>query len=288
MIFPHGEGRMNKRFSPLALAISIFQFSATIALALSLNGCSSSPTISQLASGAKNVVLIQNGNKPFSFSTGVIDTASFWAKYGGSVGTQTGGTLWPILASEGQSSAYEKMDQNAKLVAALYGDSKMADNITSALLPLIAKAWGVPYEAQSVVRIRGSKLITDDQKTEYLNNFDTDADLVLIADVYNVNLTERYSVGGAVLSGVTFGLNEKSLTTEVHVVIEAFRRDPERSVYKQVWLLTCGAMYTNMNTAFPLKELTESHDKMNLVLKEAQDLSIDRCGSRLASVAKRT
>lgn len=252
-----------------------------------LPGCSSSPSTTTMKGDAKTVVFVQNGVTPLSFSTGVIDTASFWGKYGNDVGMNTGGWLWPILAENGKASSASQMSSNAKIVADLYGNNKMADSIVSRIMPSLAEAWHVPYKATDVIKL-SSKIAYVDPETHYLTNVNTDADLVLMAELRNINLTEGFSFGGAVMSGVTLGMNEKSLTIEAHMVLSAYKPDSEWAAYKKVWSVACGNIYSTMKTAYPLKELKQSPEKMNQVLSEAADQALESCNRLLTSISKQS
>ena len=103
-----------------------------------------------------------------------------------------------------------------------------------------------------------------------------------MTEVRNVNLTERFSMGGALAAGLTFGANRKSLTTEVSVAVRAIRHNTSDGSYKQIWSELCGTNYTTMKTSYPLKDLEESHDKVIEILTEATERSIANCTRRLA------
>ena len=46
-------------------------------------GCTSTsgPPVSELRQGVQKTIFVQHGKKPLSFTTGVIDTSSFWGAY---------------------------------------------------------------------------------------------------------------------------------------------------------------------------------------------------------------
>jgi hypothetical protein len=90
-----------------------------------------------------------------------------------------------------------------------------------------------------------------------------------MTEVHNVNLTERFSMGGALAARFTRGTNKKSLTTEVSVVVRAIQHNAADGTYKQIWSEVCGTNYTTMKTPYPLKELEESHDKVTEIVVEA-------------------
>lgn len=254
---------------------------ALLATCVALASCAADPRITdiknELKQGKTKVAFVQNGVKPLSYSTGVIDTASFWSTHGGGVSL--------VGEAVGDAVTAQRKDKNAEMVEKLYGDNPMTAKITAALLPVFANAWHVPYDATNVIRLKDNVAYVD-PKSGYLTNVDSDADMLLVAQVDNINLTERFSAGGALLSGVTMGTNEKSLTTEVRVGLYVFKRDPEWDSFKPAWSTSCGPLYVHMETSYPLKELAASKGKMNAVLTEATRQAIERCTASLNAFAK--
>jgi hypothetical protein len=244
---------------------------------LALASCTSQPSISELKQGTTKVAFVQNGMKPLGYSTGVIDTPSFWSQHGQSVSL--------AAAAVGSVVDGNRVDKNALMVEKLYGSSQMAEKITAAVLPAFAQAWHVSYDPTKVIRLTDT-VARVDLSSGYLTNVDSDADMLLVAQVDNINLTERFSMGGALLSGVTMGMNEKMLTTEVRVGLQVFKRDPNWDTYKQVWATSCDPQYIHMETAYPLTELAASRKKMDEVLAEATRQSIERCTASLNALAK--
>jgi len=266
----------------LALCISITP--------LLLAGCATQPSISQLRQATGKVVFVENGSQPLGYSTGVIDTASFWGQYGDSVGTQVGGPLsmaaGSAAARSGNIATMSKEEQNREMVKRLYGDSALVTTINAALLPKLAAAWRAPFNASTVVKLSTDKAIVVDPNTKTASGLNSDADLVLMAEVRNINLTERFSAGGALAAGFTFGTNKKSLTTEVLVVVRALKRDSASGQYKEIWSNSCGSNYALMKTSYFLEELAQDPSKMRAILDEAATQTLDYCNKMIDAAAK--
>ena len=254
-----------------------------VAAAMLFAGCASGPKVSELQQGVQKTVFIQHGEKPLAYTTGVIDASSFWAEYGSGVSAQTGGWLWSGLASSGQSATSEKSLTNAQLVEGFYADYNMVPKVSEALLPEMSRLWGQSFANSEHVVLEANS-ISVDPETEILTGYQSDADLILMVDIRNINLTERFSAGGAFAAGFTMGTNKKSLTAEVMVMMHAFKPDHEGN-YKEVWWRTCGANYVTMKTSYYMEELMESKDKMTEILDEASQQSIEGCGQLLSTLS---
>jgi hypothetical protein len=260
------------------------RLSGWVAVALLLSGCASVPNISQLNQDVRTVAFVKNGTRPLNYSTGVVDAASFWAAYGGGVSSNLGGSLIAdSLQSSGASTSNSKADQNREMVKRLFGDHGLARKVNDALLPQLADVWGVQYDEANVVLLT-DKIALADPQTGVLQGVETNADLILMIQVENVNLTERLSMGGALAAGFTMGMNKKALTTEATVAMRAFKRDPQLGGYKQVWHALCGPNYTTMKTSYLLSEITESPARMTEILDEAAAQSVEICSKTLGSI----
>lgn len=252
--------------------------------ALTLAGCATSrPPVSELSQGVKKALFVQHGDKPLSYSTGVIDTASFWGAYGDGVAAQTGGWLWSGLAGSGRQDAAEKQLTNAELVELLYADHNLIPAVSDAVLPELSRLWKQRYAARNRITVAQDAILIDPNSRELIG-LETDADLVLLLNVRNVNLTERFSLGAAFASGFTMGSNEKSLTTEVLVMMHAFKPD-QQGAYKEVWSQPCGTNYTSMDTSYYMQELLASKSRITEILDEATLKSIESCSKVLNQLA---
>ncbi|SDK40775.1 hypothetical protein [Microbulbifer yueqingensis] len=253
-----------------------------IGLGILFTGCAATPPVSELRQGVQTVAYVQNGVEPLRYSTGVIDASSFWAAYGSQVGGQTGGALWHGLAAAGASEQLSKAEQNALLVKGLYGEHDLATAVFSDLMPKLARAWDQPYDEADLVVLADRPARVEEG---VLKNFETNADLVLMLEVSNLNLTEIFSMGGAFAAGLTMGLNTKSLTTEANVVMRAFKpseTDPRN--YELAWWRMCGPNYTTMDTSYTMEELQEKPERMQEILDEAKGQAIEGCSAVLANL----
>jgi len=258
------------------------QFLAIPLVTTLVAGCASSPPVSKLREGVVKVEFIAHGNKPLSYSTGVIDASSFWAQYGGQVAGNLGGSaLVAGIAASSQDTQASKADQNAEMVRLLVGESDIATKINNALLPQLAATWHVPYDPNHATVMLSSLEV--EPKSQLVAGLHTDAGLVLSAEVTNINLTERVSVGSAFKDSFTFGMGKKAVTTEVMVMLRAFKPQPDGTI-KQVWSQRCGTLAAGMKTAYHLNELQGSPEKMAEILTEATEKSLESCRRALGSI----
>ena len=256
-----------------------------VLVAITVFGCATTPRVpvSELRQQVGKTLFVQHGEKPLRYSTGVIDTASFWGAYGDGVATQTGGWLWSDLASSGRQESAEKRLSNAELVERLYSDHPMIPVVSEQVLPAMADLWQQPFSSRNT-QVVPANTLTIKGEARVLNGLQTDADLVLVLSVDNINLTERFSMGAAFASGFTMGTNEKSLTTEVSFMMRGFKRDAAGQLV-EVWFQPCGTNYTTMDTSYYLKDLVDSKANMTEILDEATGQSIDSCTEVLGILA---
>jgi hypothetical protein len=228
------------------------------------------------------VAFVENGDAPLSYTTGVVDAKSFWKQYGGSVGTNVGGLVGTTISTQSSAAALRHPNGADSPVQQILGDNQLAPAVNGAVIERLAAAWGFTYNSDQVVVLKDAPA-TIDPNTKLIKGLSSDADLILMTEVHNVNLTERFSMGGALAAGFTFGTGRKSLTTEVSVVVRAIQHNAADGSYKQIWAEVCGPNYTSMKTSYPLRDLVESHDKVMQILNEATTQSIAICSRRLAA-----
>ena len=250
-----------------------------------LSALAHQPTIQHFDPQSTKLALIENGAEPLTYTTGVVNAASFWKQYGGSVGTNVGGIVGTSIQSASGIASTNHPNGSDSPVKELMGENQLAPSIQATLIERLAATWGFPYDASQVIVLKDAPAVID-PNTKLVKGVNSDADLVLMTEVHNVNLTERFSMGGAFAAGLTFGTNKKSLTTEVSVVMRALQRNANDGSYKQIWAEVCGPNYTSMKTSYPLKQLSESHEKVTEILDEAAHQAIDICNRRLANLAK--
>jgi hypothetical protein len=253
--------------------------------AVPLSALARQPQIPHFDPQTTKVALIENGVEPLSYTTAVVNASSFWKQYGGAVGTNVGGIVGTSIESGSGIASSNRPNGADENVKQLLGENNLAPAINAALIQRLAGAWGFAYDESHVVVLKDS-VASVDPNTQLARGLPSDADLVLMTEVRNVNLTERFSMGGALAAGVTLGTSRKSLTTEVSVVMRALQRNASDGTYKQIWAAVCGPNYTSMKTSYPLKELTESHEKVTEILEEATRRAIDICSRRLPALTQ--
>ena len=241
-------------------------------------------SIDEIKQGTTSVLFVQHGQRPLQFSTGVIDTASFWATYGEDVSARLGGvTLIDALAEASKERQEAMREQNELVVDLMYDRHDLASTVNSTLLADLAAAWELDFDSGDVLVVAANSLFVD-QRDDTLAGRHLDSDLVLVVDVHEIHLTERFSAASALANGVTLGTNEKSLTVESPVNMRVFRRNPDTGRLAYVWGRRCGANYTSMDTGYPLDTLWNQPDKMAEVLNEARDRSIEHCRTVLSGL----
>jgi hypothetical protein len=227
------------------------------------------------------VAFVENGDAPLNYTTGVVDAKSFWKQYGGSVGTNVGGIVGTTITAQSTAAAMRHPNGNDSPVEQILGDNQLAPTVNAALIERLATAWGFTYQPERLVVLKDTPAAID-PNTQLITGLASDAELILMTEVHDVNLTERFSMGGALAAGLSFGTSKKSLTTEVSVVLRAIQHNADGS-YKQIWAEVCGPTYVSMKTSYPLKDLVDSHDKVMEIVNEATEQSIAICTRRLAA-----
>ena len=244
--------------------------------------CASGAELPHFDPQTTKVAFVENGDAPLSYTTGVVDAKSFWKQYGGSVGTNVGGIVGTTISSQSTAAALRHPNGADSPVQQILGENQLAPTVNAAVIKQLAAAWGFSINPDQVIVLRDMPA-TVDPDTKLAHGLKSDAQLVLMTEVHNVNLTERFSMGGALAAGLSFGTSKKSLTTEVSVVVRAIQHDVATGTYKQIWAEVCGPNYTTMKTSYPLKELLDSHDKVMEIVNEATEKTIAICSRRLAA-----
>jgi hypothetical protein len=240
--------------------------------------------IAELRKDADTVSFVQHGSRPLGFSAGVIDTASFWATYGDAVSKKLGGfELIDALAEVSKEQTEALREHNELVVDLMYDEHDLAESVNTTLLADLAAAWGLAFDPEQVIEIPANGVFVD-FRDDTLSGMNLNGDLVLMVDVHEVRLTERFTAGSALANGVSLGTNEKSLTVESPVNLRVFRRDSESGELRYVWGRRCGANYTSMSAAYPLDVLWNQPETMTEVLDEARDLSIAHCRKVLSNL----
>ena len=228
------------------------------------------------------VAFVENFDAPLSYTTGVVDAKSFWKQYGGGVGTNVGGIVGTTISAQSTAAAVRHPNGADSPVQQLLGENQLAPTVNGVVIERLATAWGFTYKPEQLLVLKDTPAAID-PNTKLVSGLSSDADLILMTEIHNVNLTERFSMGGALAAGFTLGTNRKSLTTEVSVVMRAIRHNAADGSYKQIWSEVCGTNYTTMKTSYPLKDLEESHDKVMEIITEATEKSIANCTRRLTA-----
>jgi hypothetical protein len=151
-------------------------------------------------------------------------------------------------------------------------------------MPKLASVWGVAYDPARL-RVLGNEAKAIEDKDGNFVAFKPDTDLVIYYEVNNLQLTERFTVGNALLAGVTFGTNTKNVTAQLELVYKTYRRDPASGQYRRVWLGGCGLHTMYMTTDFPFPDVIKSQAKAKQLWDEAAARTIELCGKHLTNLA---
>ncbi len=100
--------------------------------------------------------------------------------------------MWSGLASSRCKAANDKRLTNAELVERLYADHNLTPAISDDLLPELSSLWNQRYAYGNRI-IADGKSVNIDPNTRVLSGLRTDAGLVLMVSIRNINLTERFS-----------------------------------------------------------------------------------------------
>ncbi len=247
---------------------------------LALTACAtSSPSISELRANARSATFVQHGHEPVRYGFGVVDTSSFWAAYGSGVSSQLGGgTLWEGLAADGRAEGQKRAPTVAEVMRWLYNKHPLVDRTGAALMPKLATVWGVAYNPAKLLILGNEIKAVEDQEGNFIA-FRPDTDLVILYEVNNLLLTERFTMGNALLAGVTFGTNTKNVTAC------SSWRDPASGQYKRIWLSGCGLHTMYMTTDFPFPEVIKSQAKAKQLWDEATSKTVEICSGHLTNLA---
>ncbi len=263
------------------------KFALLLPALLALAACATgSPSISELRANARSATFVQHGHEPVRYGFGVVDTSSFWAAYGSGVSSQLGGgALWRDLEQGGKAEAEKRAPTAAEVMRWLYNKHPLVDRTGAALLPKLAAVWGVTYDPAKL-HILGNGISPVEDKDGNFIAFKPNTDLVIFYEANNLLLTERFTMGNALLAGVTFGTSTKNVTAQLELSYKTYRRDPATGKYKRIWLGGCGLHTMYMTTDFPFPEVIKSQAKAKQLWDEAATRTVELCGKHLTTLAE--
>lgn len=241
-------------------------------------GCATAPPISQLRGNAKTATIVQWGHKPLNYSLGVVNGASFWAKEGGNIGGGVAGSTGAFLATStataiGTAAANSQAKTLHAKMEALYGNSTLVDDVARKVLPKLAAAWNVPYNPRDVKFV---PINQDLMKNGHFVGFNPGTNLVLTYDMGGLELNEKPTVGGALLAGITLGMNTKNVAAQPTVSLSAYRQQPDGS-YKRIWNRLCISPAQASPIAYPFPEVIKSEVKAAKLWQAAEAPTVKIC-----------
>jgi hypothetical protein len=266
---------------------------ASLAFA-TLAGCATGPTVSELRNDVRSATLVQHGTEPLNYKFGVVDGASFWAKAADSNATVAvpfgAGTVAAAnvgiaaAAAHGRAAVAERAPTVAEIMAGLFNRHPLVNDAGKALLPKLAQAWGVPYNARAV-RIIPKDTKLEDESGHFLA-FQPTTDVVLVFAVSELEITEKPTLGGALAAGFTAGFNAKDVSSQTSAALTAYKRDAASGQYRRVWTGGCMVHIFSMDVAFPFPELVKSPEKAKQLWDRTTPKLIENCSQYLEATAK--
>jgi hypothetical protein len=255
-----------------------------ITIVTALSGCASGPPLSELRKEIKTTTFVQHGREPADLRFGVVDTASWWATNGANVAMNTGGLAWYAVGSAAQSVKDGQMPSDVKIMTYLYDGYPMADQAVAGIMPELARAWRVPYDHKNFQLVEKGTPLED--KDGYLTALKPTTDLVLVAWLARVSLTEKITMGAAFKAGFSLGTSTKDVTAETVIGLRAYRREPATGRYKNVWSQPCVMTNMEMEKSYPFPELVTSREKAKTLWEEATPKIITQCKKALEYFGK--
>lgn len=235
--------------------------------------------------GVDSVAFVQHGSKPLAFRTGVVDGSSFRASYGDAISMQLDAGEEFDAFVEGEQARQDSLrDSNAAVAESLFDEHPLADRVAESVLPTLAAHWKFEFDEMRM-HYRPANTLFVDPRSDTLKGDVPSADLVLMIEVDEAVLTERFSVQAAMLNGVTFGAAPKQLTFATPVNLLAFRRDAADGDLHLVWSRRCGGDYTSMQNSARIAELWDDPARVERILDEAAERSAAHCRKALSNAA---
>jgi len=187
-------------------------------------------------------------------------------------------------AQVGRDVSAKKAPTAAQIMKALYGNHPMVNDTSRKVMPELAKLWGMPYAADQL-RVVQQGAPFEDAKGNLIGVRAT-TDLVLTFAVIQLELTEKFSVGGAFAAGFTMGTNTKNVAGQTLALMRAYKRDPATGEYAKVWTQMCGGMAMYSKVAYPFPEVMKSREKAKELWDATTPLTIESCTKVLENLAK--
>ena len=265
-----------------------------VAASLAFAGCAAGPTVSQLRNDVTTATLVQHGTEPLTYKFGVVDGASFWAKAAESNTTVyvplSAGTVAAAnvaanaAAAHGRAVVAERAPTVAEIMSGLFNRHPLVNDAGKALLPKLAHAWGVPFNARSV-RVLPKETKLEDESGKF-TAFQPTTDIVLVFAVSEVEITEKPTLGGALAAGLTVGFNAKQVSSQTTAALTAYKRDAGSGQYGRVWSLRCLVPILGMDVTFPFADLVKSPEKAKQLWDSTTPKLIENCSHLLEASAK--
>lgn len=272
---------------------------AGAALALLLTGCATTSPITpaqiaEMRAGAKSVAFIQNGTEPHQYLVGAVDGKTSWAgpqvafTPATSSRMDTGAAAAANLVSAiGSSIAREAMKDDPhyydRLLKKMVGERQFTSEITPGVLPALAKAWQVEYDATKLRIVPNSQLVTDDKGL--FTGEDPGADLVLMFSVPRFMLSEKPQMSVLWKAVVTAGTYDRPVVPYISGLMSVYRRD-EAGQLKVVWSARCNDIdFLNAPVSEEFAVLKEAPEKAGPVFDAAIPIAVESCRKALKPIS---
>jgi hypothetical protein len=255
---------------------------------LLMTACATGPAMKpdDVKRDVKTVTFVQNGKHANQLTIGAVDGKTFWAGQSvvgqpansasradqqAAVATSVVSLIGGVIAK----AAIEKDQEQYKRVID-YVSSKRELGLESGrrVLPALARAWGVPFNASNVVVMNDTPFLTD--SADRFLGADPGGDLVLAFSLQQVQFTEQVSVGAAVTGAFKLGMGSRDVTSEFVGVLLAFRRDASGEL-KRVWSTSCRNSLLSGHTV-DWDTMSRSPERTKSVLDSSMAEFVNACG----------
>jgi hypothetical protein len=190
-----------------------------------------------------------------------------------------------IAVAHGRSVVAGRAPTVPEIMTGLFNGHPMVNDAGRALMPKLAKSWGVAYNP------RGVRVLPKDAKLEdesgQFTAFRPTTDVVLVFAVSDVEITEKPSVSGAFAAGFTAGFNSKDVSSQTTAALTAYKRDSGSGQHRRVWTGRCFVPIFSMDVSYPFSELVKSPEKAKNLWDGTTPKLVENCSKVSGSGRRR-
>lgn len=266
---------------------------------LALGGCATAPSmtstqVSELRSKVKSVAFVQNGTIPYQYSVGAVDGKTSWAgpQVGLAPATSAKADVGAAAAANvvflvGASIAREAMKDDPeyynRLLKTMVGERQFTSEVAPSVMPLLARAWQVDYDAAKLKVMPNDQLIGDDKGL--FKGEDPGTDMVLVFSLPRFTLSEKPEMSVLWKSVVTAGMYERPVVPYITGWMGVYRRD-DGGQLRSVWSSVCPDLdFLNAPVSEQFVVLKEAPQKAKPVFDAAIPIAVESCRKALKTLS---